>query len=263
VRFSRILTVLCFVSPTLLAGQQKPQDVVRAFFKAEDDRRWLDAARILDLKSFEGIRRELIEGVRHRPDFRGPTVESLMRMDPDMPRAVAEFQVAEWQKHMREYDLIAQDFARVPSVDSLAALSVEEAAARWLEARGPEWRTEISWRDSRNRRAMNCSGLPDSAARALQIRSSREPRAVIRGATSDSGSVSYVVIDAVYPRYASADTVEEGHGPLPRAIRLRKIAGVWRIEPAADLPNANGMGGMYAMAVACGEGSLIEKPVVK
>ena len=261
-RFSRILAVLCFASPALLAGQQKPADVVRAFFKAEDENRWLDAARMLDLKSFERIRRNLIEGVRHRPDFPGPTVESMMRMDPDMPRSVAEYQVTQWQKQMRDYDPLAQDFARVPSVDALAALSTEEAAARWLEAKGPEWQTERSWRDARNRRAMNCSGLTDSAAKALQIKSSREPRAVIRGATSDSSSISYVVIDVVYPRHADADTVEAGHGLLPRAIRLRKIAGVWRIEPAADLPNANGMGGSYSVAVACGEGSLIEKPVV-
>jgi hypothetical protein len=263
VRFSRILAALCLASPTLLGGQQKPEDVVRAFFKAEDENRWLDAARMLDLKSFERIRRNLIEGVRHRSDFPGPTVESLMRMDPDMPRAVAEYQAAEWRKQMRDYDIIAQDFARVSSVDSLAALSVEDAAARWLEAKGPEWQTERSWRDPRNRRAMNCSGLTDSAAKALQIKNSREPRAVIRGVTSDSGSVSYVVIDVVHPRFPVADTVDAGRGPLPRAIRLRKIAGVWRIEPAADLPNANGMGGTYSVTVACGEGSLIEKPVVK
>lgn len=262
-RFSGILAALCFASPTLLGGQQKPEDVVRAFFKAEDENRWLDAARMLDLKSFERIRSDFIQGVRHRSDYAGPTVESMMRMDPDMPRSVAEYQVAQWQKQMQDYDLLGQDFARVPSVDALGALSTEEAAARWLEAKGPEWQTERSWRDARNRRAMNCSGLTDSAAKALQMKNSREPRAVIRGATSDSGSVSYVVIDVVHPRYAGADPVEEGHGPLPRAIKLRKIAGVWRIEPAADLPNANGMGGTYAVAIACGEGSLIEKPVVK
>ena len=262
-RFSRILAALCFASPTLLAGQQKPQDVVRAFFQAEDDNRWLDAARMLDLKSFERIRSDFIQGVRHRSDFRGPTVESMMRMDPDMPRSVAEYQVAQWQRQMQDFDLLAQDFARVPSVDSLAALSVEEAAARWLEAKGPEWRTEISWRDARNRRAMNCSGLPDSAAKTLQIKNSRESRAVIRGATPDSGSVSYVVIDVVHPRFPVSETVEAARGPLPRAIRLRKIADVWRIEPSFDLPDANGMGGMYTVAVACGEGSLIEKPVVK
>lgn len=262
-KLSRILAVLCLASPTLLAGQQKPEDVVRAFFKAEDGNRWLDAARMLDLKSFERIRRDFVEGMRHRPDFGAPTVESMMRMDPDMPRSVAEYQVAQWQKQMLDYDLLAQDFARVPSVDALGALSMEEAAARWLEAKGPEWQTERSWRDPRNRRAMNCSGLSDSAAKALQVKNSRESRAVIRGATSDSGSVSYVVIDVVHPRFPVADTVEAGRGPLPRAIRLRKIAGVWRIEPAADLPNANGMGGSYSVGIACGEGSLIEKAVVK
>ena len=249
-----------FNAATKTVSGQSPRDVVQAFFNAEDQDRWLDAARMLDLTVFERVRKNFVEGMRHRGDFRAPTVESLMQMDPKLPRAVAEYQVAEWQTNFTDSAFLGQEFARTQSVEALAALSVEEAAARWLEAKGPVWETEMRWRDARSRPQMNCAGMSDSAAKALQIRSSRQSRAVIRGATPDTGAFSYVVIDVVYSPTALPDTTLTGRGPLPRAITLRKVANTWRIEPAADLPNANGMGGVYGVGVACGEGSIQPNP---
>jgi len=237
-------------------AQERPQEVVRAFFAAEQEGRWVDAARSLDLIAFERIRKTTVEAARHRREFAGPTVESLLRLDPDMPRAVAEYQVLQWQRQMHDYDYLAQEFAHVSSPDTLAALPVLDAAARWLEAKGPVWRTELQWRDARARPRNDCPGLSDSAIKAMQIKEAQGPRAVIRASTPDTGTVSYVVIDVEFPGVSHADTSGRA-GPLPRAIELRKSAGEWRIEPAPDLPNSNGMGGMYAYAVACEKGSPI------
>ena len=262
-RYWRLLALLLLLSPEQLLCQQKPEEVVRAFFGAEDQSRWLDAARMLDLNAFERIRKTTVQGVRHMKDYPPPTVESMMRMDPNMPRAVAEYQVKATQQQMRDYDIIAEQFARVTSVDTLAALSVEDAAARWLEAKSPEWRTELTWRHARGRTEIKCPGLTDSAARAIYIASAKEPRAVIRGATPDTGSVSYVVIDVDYPRITHRDSADLRYGPLPRALTLRRVEGAWKIEPAADLPDANGMGGSYSFSVGCTKLPPIDKPSSK
>jgi hypothetical protein len=257
----RIAVAVAVLLRAASAHAQHPEDVVRRFFAAEDEGRWLDAARMLDLSAFERIRKTAVEAARHRGDFVGPTVESLMRMDPDMPRTVAEYQVREWQRHMHDYDFLAQEFAHIASADTLAALPVDGAAARWLEAKGPAWRTELQWRDPRNRPRNDCPmSLSDSAIKALELRQARRPRAVILGATTDTGTVSYVVVDIMFPGVSRADSVLR-QGPLARAIELRRSSGTWRIEPAPDLPSANGMGGVYTYAVTCGKGSIIEKPV--
>ena len=260
-RLWRPVAALLLILPTRLLCQQKPEEVVREFFRAEDQNRWLDAARMLDLNAFERIRRTTVQGVRHMKDYPPPTVESMMRMDPKMPRAVAEYRVKEMQQQMRDFDIIAEQFARVTSVDTLAALSVEDAAARWLEAKGPEWRTELVWRHGQGLLEVNCPGLADSAARAIYMANAKEPRAVIRGATPDTGSVSYVVIDVDYPRVTRRDSADLWEGPLPRAVTLRRVQGVWKIEPAADLPDANGMGGSYSVSIGCTKPPPIDKPV--
>ena len=187
----------------------------------------------------------------------------MLRMDPKMPRAVAEYQIKQWQENANGNDFLAQEFARVTSVDTLVALSVQEAAARWLEAKGPEWRTELTWRSGRGRPEVSCPGMSDSVARAVYLHTAKESRAVIRGATPDTGSLSYVVIDVVFERHPVADSLSIGRSPLPRAMVLRKLAGVWKVEPAADLPNANGMGGSYAFGIGCAKPGATDKSISK
>jgi len=261
VRVCWAVAILMCASGVAVA-QQKPEDVVRAFFKAEDQGRWSDAARMLDLPAVERIRAVTVYGLQHMKDYPPPSVESLMRMEPDLPRAVAEYRVKEMQQEMSSYDILAQDFARVTSVDTLASMTLEEAAARWLEAKGPEWRTELQFRNPRARPRNDCARLSDSAMKALQIKEARGPRAVVLGATPDTGSVSYVVVSVAFPGAEQVDSLRRA-GPLPRAIELRKLAGVWKIEPASDLPSSNGLGGSYVYSVACGEGSLIGDPKTK
>ena len=250
-RLAIALFGLAFARPVF--GQSNPGDVVRSFFKAEDESRWIDAARMLDLKSFEPIQRNAIATSRQRGTFRQLSAEEVMKLDPGMPRTVAEYQVKR-SNELRARDYILDEFARVPSVDSLAALSTEQAAARWLEAQGPEWRTELASRDNRGYPKIDCPGLSDSAKKALIVQSERMPQVRVLGETQGSDSLRYVVIAEDYgmTQVRSTDRVSLS----PHVITLVNVGNAWKIVPAFDMPRANGVGGMTTYAISCSRDSL-------
>ena len=249
------LLVIGFSRPVF--GQSNPGDVVRAFFKAEDEGRWLDAARMLDLKSFEPIQRNAVTASRRQGTFRQTTAEDLMKFDPDMPRAAAEYQVKRMNESRRTHNYLLEEFARVTSVDSLAALSTEQAAARWLEAQGPEWKMEVSAKDSRTAPKVDCPELSDSAKRALIVQGARMlPRATILGVTERSDSLRFVVVGEDYGSVHISDPGVNGPSLSPHVVTLVNSAGAWKIVPTLDMPRSNGFGGMTTFAIACGKGTL-------
>lgn len=230
-----------------------PQEVAREFFKAEDEDRWLDAARILDLRRFETLRQMTLKGVR---TVRAPsrlTPEVIMRSDPDMPRAVAEYQAKQANKGLEEFDLLAYQFARVPSADSLEALSVDEAAARWLEAKGPKWTEERERKRAAGRPPMKCPESVDSMTFS-SLGQFRAPGAAILGATADGDSVRYVVVGRGFglrPR-----TQEFESEISPHVLTLVRVNGAWRIVPTADMITSTGFSGNTTFSIACE----VEKP---
>jgi hypothetical protein len=142
-------------------------------------------------------------------------------------------------------------------VDSLAALSTEQAAARWLEAQGPEWKMEVSAKDSRMAPKVDCPGLSDSAKRALIVQSARMmPRATILGVTEKTDSLSYVVVGEDYGSVHIPDPGANGPSLSPHVVTLVNSAGAWKIVPTLDMPRSNGLGGMTTFAITCGKGTL-------
>lgn len=253
-RVALALFVIGFSQPVF--GQSNAGDVVRAFFKAEDEGRWLDAARMLDLKSFEPIQRNAVTASRHQGTFRQTTAEDLMKFDPDMPRAAAEYQVKRMNESRRTHNYLLEEFARVTSVDSLAALSTEQAAARWLEAQGPEWKMEVSAKDSHTAPKVDCPELSDSAKRALIVQSAGMPRATILGETERSDSLRYVVVGEDWGAVHISDPGANGPSLSPHVVTLVNVAGAWKIVPTLDMPRSTGFGGTTTFAIACGKGTL-------
>jgi hypothetical protein len=238
------------LAPTLMpAGAQSvpstPEEVVRDFFRAERTGRWLDAARLLDLARFEPILRSSLDVPVSRTSPARITAQELMRNAPDMPLAVAEYQARKMRETVSDVDFLARDFARVPTVDSLRELPLDEAAARWLEAKGPRWRIELGRRESKRHPETQCPELPDSIAAALTDQFSA-PTARILGITGDSDSVRYAVIG---PAFGNQETGNPGpmeveFSSSPTTLVLRKLNGAWKIVPALDMPNARGVNGM-------------------
>ena len=213
------------------ASQTRPEAVVRAFFTAQDDGRWADAASLLALNAFEPYREDAIRRARAMKGRTGPTPEEVMARDPNMPRVVAEY-VAKQYASYADSDALSLDFAHTTSPDALAALPVEEAAARWLEARGSRWQFE---------RAV--AHLPPDCIKPKSPLLDRWPPkevlepAVVTGSSGEAAdSVSYVL-------FRDADFRATGRiskrGP-PGVVTLFLIGKQWKIVPLPDLGIAAG-----------------------
>jgi hypothetical protein len=231
------------------------EEVVRQFFKAEDDGRWLDAAHLLDLRRFESMRQATLKALRTiRGQWRRRTPEEMMQSDPQMPRAVAEYEANQANKGFEAFDLLAYEFARVPSADSLEALPIDEAAARWLEAKGPKWQEERDRKRASMRPPIKCPGSVDSLS-AAAITRFKPPTAVILGTTAGD-SIRYVVVGVSFGPRQNAGQMEFERPP--NSLILVKVAGAWRIIPTHEMVSSTGFFGNMTVSIACEV-----KPMVK
>ena len=246
-RVGPVVLLLVGLSPTVSAARAQsslgaaPTAVADSFFRAQEQGRWRDAARLMDLHTFRALRDREVSDVR-KARFRAHhvTPEELMRFDPKMPRAVAEYQAARSNEHIVRNDWLLHDYADVPSADSLAALSVEDAAARWLEARD----TRYMMRRAVATQSAQCN-LPDSLKAELMDVSAPSYRTI---GTVMADSLSYVLYtqdrspeaagDSVPPRRVRMTSAEASYVMAPPVLTLRLLDGRWRIAPSFDMSNS-------------------------
>lgn len=253
-----VLTLLASNAGAQSSSSATPADVARDFFAAERDGRWLDAARLIDLKSFEAQRARSVANARHaRPQFH-LTVEELLRHNPTMPRAVAEYQVKQSEILMRDYNPLWDEYADVPTADSLAHLPVGVAAARWLEAKDPRWQVRRSAKNGLPAECEQSSGPPLKALTDSEVKGLSEmamsvlippPQQIVAVASAGSvtpgstDSVSYVLFRDRYEN--RHDSTSAGMpGPeiqtSPSTLTLIKTSGGWRVYPALDFGLVHG-----------------------
>ena len=233
---SAVLAAMVLLLSSTLGGQSQanlpPTAVAREFFKAQSDGRWLDAARVLDLRAFEAYRQDALRESGFKKGFVGPTAEQVMAKEPDMPRAVAEY-VAKKYAQAADTDALSTVFARTTSADVLAALPADQAAARWLEARDPRWQFERS----------RAHLPPDCAPPTIDANVNPSPIEVLGNAitapTAPGGtdSVSYVLFRDV----SGSPSSRIGNGRPPGVLTMTRINGQWKILPLPDLGFAGGI----------------------
>ncbi|HZE09291.1 MAG TPA: hypothetical protein VE110_11110 [Gemmatimonadaceae bacterium] len=249
------VAVLCLGSAPQVTAQSTADDVVRTFFQAEREGRWLDAARMLELRRFESMRQATVAGLRKRPPMHHVTAQEIMRMQPDMPRVAAEYQARQMEESMQKYNPLEDQFARVSSVDSLAALSTDEAAARWLEAMGPKWREALASKRMEYDPPIDCPHLPDSLMKSMVARGVEQNPVSTRilGSAAPTDSTRYVVVAEEFASQPlSARTGADADTPnSPRVLTLRRIGGEWKIVPRYDMPQASGTYGGTFLSVRC------------
>jgi hypothetical protein len=264
-----VLTLLASNAGAQSSSSASPADVARDFFAAEHDGRWLDAAHLLDLKSFEPQRARSVANARHaRPEFH-LTVEQLLRHNPTMPRAAAEYQVKQSEILMRDYNPLSDEYADVPTADSLAHLPVDVAAARWLEAKDPRWLIRKSGHNGLPAECEQSSGpqlkaLADSQVKALSAMTmsmlTPPPQQIVavalaRSMTSGStDSVSYVLFRDRYETHHDSTASAGAPGPeiqtSPSALTLIKTSGGWRVYPSLDFGLIHGSSFGFDCAIA-------------
>ena len=228
----RILTLLGLaIMPAMMVAQTPDAAAARAvsaaFFKAIAASDWKAAAGFLDLAALDRERQSAAEGARRQQTMPPMTVERLMRMDPEMPRAAAEYQVKRMNRSRQSRNYLQSDFG-VADPDSLLALPMDVVAARWLEAH-----------DERAvyREALRASGsCPVTAADTLPA-----PEVRILGTVVDD-SMAYTLFRQTGGSMLSAP----GPGLFPpKVLQLRQDHGTWWVVPSPD------MGGAMGMAINC------------
>jgi hypothetical protein len=224
-----------FSGPCVKKDVETAEATVRAFLDALTSERWRDAAALLDLGGFESSLRATIalaKRSRDRPE-QSVSVEEMLRHDPNMPRAVAEYHVKQAQEaSTRMGDPLLLEYADVPDVDSLARLSTIDAAARRLLGMEPR-------RRYRRIRAMtNCP--PDSAAEESLV-ALFPPRSVL-GSVSAS-DVAYVLVGD--SATATDATKLIARRSPPTVIRVIRWGTRWRIRDWDTIYGTTGF------AVAC------------
>jgi hypothetical protein len=240
-----------------------PADIARQFFAAERDGRWLDAARLLDLKSFEPQRARSVSNARHA-QHEQPfhlTVDQILSHDPSMPRAAAEYQVKQAKAAFRDFNPLTYEYADVPTADSLAALPVDVAAARWLEAKDIRWLMKRQMKLEPHSFSGECSKVYDSVTKTTNVLDEAAvasmftppPREVVAvapvGSTAGSAdSLSYVLFRERYESRWDSTAL----GPMdrlemqmsPKVLTLIRTSVGWRVVPALDFGSVSGVGGV-------------------
>jgi hypothetical protein len=220
----------------------KPAEVVRSFFDAVAHERWVEAAGFLEVDVLDHGRRQQLEFWRHPPPEHRVTLEELMKQDPEMPRAVAEYQLARMERLRDRFDdQFSYEYANVHDTTTLAQMSPLETGARWLEARDERYQLRRAReQDSR------CQQVPLDA---FTDSTNLLPRRVVLGAL-ESGDTAFVLYrNRVVAGPQGNIYVDVGFGPSVATLRRRNA--IWRLLPNESLLRG-GMGGSGALSIVCG-----------
>ena len=234
-----VMLVLAFTSANGQATDaNRPRAVADSFFADVAAERWTAAARRLSLRDFERYLKQTISSARAALPAPALSVEDLLAQDSTMPRAVAEWQVERMRRSISEHRFhdFSREFAGVTSFPALAALSVPEAAARWLEAR--DGRTE--YRAMVMRRP--CADSAANAARLASTSSWTKPS--VLGAVLRDDSTAYVLHSVYLPFTVGQDL----SSPPPAIMMLRRTREGWVILPRHDLLRG---AGSFGYSITC------------
>ena len=230
---STLVCMLLLARATTIAGQASAdaravRAAVDSFFADIAAERWAAAAQRLSLRDFEQYLKRTIASARGQLPTPLMTVDELMAQDSTMPRAVAEWQLDRMRKTRDEYRFhdFSHEFAGVTTFQALVALSVTDAAARWVEAR--DSRTHL-------RQFLRQQTCPDSASNTARLRvlagplPADTPRVLAVALADDSTAY------AIYGHSRSSAREQTVDGTSPPVLTLYRARGRWLILPRYDL----------------------------
>ena len=191
------------------------QAVGTAFLNAVRAADWKAAAAFLDIVPLDHYRLAQIDVARRMRTQPPMTAERLMTMNPKLPRAVAEYEVAQINEHRGSANFLEYDFG-ISDPDSLAALPARVVAQRWLEVHDPRWRFRQAIMRS------NCGSAVLDSMPAPTFR-------VLGTVAADP--LAYVL----YARDDDPPPMPDGvHGIGPRILTLRRGMDGWWVLPRMD-----------------------------
>jgi hypothetical protein len=174
-----------------------PIELFRAAVEGLEQEKWLDVAALCDPVSLRAFKHSFLSQFDLGPQVSW-TVDELLRFSPDMPRAVAEYQIAQIQRQSDPAARLAWEFPLAGSIDELRELESAEVFARWLEGKSPRGQILAAVRDG---------SISESAAAAHSAELGRLPPYQSVGAVQDGKDVAYVLYS--FARAESGEMSEE------------------------------------------------------
>ena len=208
-----------------MANEDHPESIVVRYFECLREERYRDAAELvapLCLRRFVEH-----EAPRHRPHV-PLTVDEYLERDPDLPREVAEYRVA--QAARLPPPRLSDYFAGIESAAELASLGDRELYARHIEAEDPAARCRRQIDQLRSR-------YPEYDSELLDIRGRQAStwQFTILGSVTVNERV-FVLFEHPLP----APPEELHWEPKPHVAVLRETSEGWRL--AGDPNPYAGMG---------------------
>ena len=162
-----------------------PLDLFRDTVAALNAEDWRAVAAFCDPASLHRFKRTLIEMMTMAPDQTGKiTSAELMRAVPNMPRAVAEYQVAQFRESVNPKRRLNAEVPSIKSREELDSMTPANVFAAWLD--GKSLRRQVELEVARGR-------LTRAAAAAVleQTRAPYDFRSL--AFVEDGGRIGYVV----------------------------------------------------------------------
>ncbi|MFL5615951.1 MAG: hypothetical protein ACJ796_19965 [Gemmatimonadaceae bacterium] len=199
------------------------QAVGLAYLNAIQAADWKAAAAFLDRATLDHYRLMQANAARQMHQPSTMTVDRLMKLDPKMPRAVAEWQVQRMNDHSHQANFLEHEFG-VTDPDSLAAMPMELVAQRWLERRDPRWAVRAALR------ASNCS---TSVADSLLP----TPKFAVLGTVAKDGMAYLLYERDDDPAMIIDDVRSRG----PSMVVLHRRIDTWWVIPRLEMGNVGGL----------------------
>jgi hypothetical protein len=199
-----------------------------AFLKAVQAADWKAAAGFLDIVPLDHYRLSRIDAARRRHRVLPITVEQLMKVDSQMPRAVAEYQVQQMKEHSQDFNFLELEFG-IADPDSLAAMPASVVAQHWLEVHDRRWDMRTAYKRSRCPMSL-LDSLPPPQFRIL--------------GTIVNGDIAYLL----YERDDDPPPVlDEVRSVAPNILFLRRGLDSWWVLPRQNVS----VNMTYAISIEC------------
>ena len=114
-----------------------PLELFRALNANVDAEDYLAAAKLCDPVSLRAFQRNIIARLVNPPTYREWTVDDMLRHQPEMPREVAEYNMAQQRKHSTERSTVADELPGIDTPAVLVAASADAVFAAHLAAVSP------------------------------------------------------------------------------------------------------------------------------
>ncbi len=195
---------------------------------------WLGAARLCDPVSLRAFKREMLQSLAPSVPHPVLTPEEYMKLQPDLPREVAEYQANEHARLTDPARRLRDELPGITSPEQLRSMEPAEIFAAWLEGRSP--RAQIA-------RLVEQGHVTAEVGATIAAHHMPPRRYVALGAVPDGEHLAHVVFrDASEPWLdiaAQMDELPQDERALSRQLRphsfarlapcLRQPDGTWRL----------------------------------